>query len=43
MKKEDVKNQESVFEVLYECNFRSNDGHKMFHVKCKECGWETNM
>lgn len=43
MKKENVKNQESVFEILYECNFRSNDGHKMFHVKCKECGWETDM
>lgn len=26
MKKEDVKNQESVFEVLYECNFRSAAG-----------------
>lgn len=43
MKKENVKNQESIFEILYECNFRSNDGHKMFHVKCKECGWETDM
>ena len=43
MKKENVKNQKSVFEILYECNFRSNDGHKMFHVKCKECGWETDM
>ena len=43
MKKENVKNQESVFEILYECNFKSNDGHKMFHVKCKECGWETDM
>ena len=43
MKKENIKNQESVFEILYECNFRSNDGHKMFHVKCKECGWEADM
>lgn len=43
MKKEDIENQESVFEILYECNFKSNDGHRMFHVKCKKCGWETNM
>lgn len=35
-------NKESVFEILYECGYKSNDGHKMYHVKCKCCGWETN-
>lgn len=32
-----------LYDVLYECDFKSNDGHRMFHVKCSECGWETNM
>ena len=31
-----------IYEVLYECNFKSNDGHRMFHVRCTKCGWETN-
>lgn len=32
-----------LFDVLYECDFKSNDGHRMFHVKCSDCGWETDM
>lgn len=32
-----------IYVVLYECNFKSNDGHRMFHVKCSECGWETDI
>lgn len=32
-----------IFDVLYECNFKTNYGHKMYHVKCSECGWESNM
>lgn len=32
-----------LFDILYECDFKSNDGHRMFHVRCKECGWETDM
>lgn len=31
-----------LYDVLYECDFKSNDGHRMFHIKCSECGWETN-
>ena len=31
-----------VLDVLYECDFKANDGHKMYHVKCSECGWETD-
>lgn len=34
---------QGIFDVVYECDFKSNDGHRMFHVKCSECGWETNM
>lgn len=29
--------------MLYECDYRSNDNHRMFHVKCSKCGFETNM
>ena len=32
-----------LYDVLYECDFKSNDGHRMFHVKCSECGWESNV
>ena len=35
--------QQGIFDVLYECDFKSNDGHRMFHVKCIVCGWETNV
>ena len=31
-----------LYDVLYECDFKSNDGHRMFHIKCSECGWETD-
>lgn len=32
-----------IFEVEYLCDFKSNDGHKMYHVRCTKCGFETNM
>lgn len=32
-----------IYDILYECDFKSDDRHKMFHVKCSECGWETDM
>ena len=38
-----VGTRQGIFDVMYECNFKSNDGHRMFHVKCSECDWETNM
>ncbi len=38
-----VGTRQGIYDVLYECNFKSNDGHRMFHVKCSECGWETDM
>ena len=38
-----VGKQIGIFDVLYKCNFKSNDGHRMFHVKCSKCGWETDM
>lgn len=32
-----------IYDVLYECDHKSKDGHKLYHVKCRECGWETDM
>lgn len=34
---------QSIFEIMYKCDFKSNDGHTMYHVRCIECGWETDM
>lgn len=31
------------FTVLYECNYKTKDGHKLFHVRCNDCGFETDM
>lgn len=32
-----------LYDVLYECNYKANDGHKLYRVKCSECGFETDM
>ena len=32
-----------IYDVLYECDFKSNCGHTMYHVRCSECGWESDM
>ena len=42
VKEDIVGTRVGVLDVLYECNFKANDGHKMYHVKCSECGWETD-
>lgn len=42
--KEDLINQTiGIFTILYECEKRTNDGHKKYHVKCSICGWEADM
>lgn len=41
--KEIVGTRIGIFDVLKECDFKSNDGHRMFRVKCLNCGWESNM
>lgn len=38
-----VGTQIGILDILYECDFKHNDGHKMYHVKCIECGWESNQ
>ena len=32
-----------IYEVIYQCDYKTNDGHKLYHVKCLECGFETDM
>jgi hypothetical protein len=32
-----------IYDVLYECENRANDGHKLYHVKCVHCGREFDM
>lgn len=32
-----------IYDVLYECDYKAKDGHKLYHIKCSECGWETDM
>ena len=32
-----------IYDVIYECSYKSKDGHKLYHVKCSQCGWETDM
>lgn len=36
-------NSNSIYEVLYICDFLDKYRHKMFHVKCKKCAWEGNI
>lgn len=28
---------------MYECDYKTKCNHKMYHVKCSECGWEADM
>ena len=32
-----------IYDVLYECDYKTNDGHKLYRIKCAECGWETDI
>lgn len=32
-----------IYHIEYLCDFKSTDGHKLYHVKCNVCGYETNM
>lgn len=32
-----------IFDVLYECDYKSNDGHRLYHIRCRVCGWETDI
>ena len=43
IEKDIVGTRIGVLDILYECDFKTNDGHKIYHVKCSECGWESNV
>lgn len=32
-----------IFNILYTCNKKYNDWHKLYHVRCIFCGWESDM
>lgn len=32
-----------IYDVLYECDYKANDGHRLYHIRCIECGWETDI
>ena len=32
-----------IYDIIYECKERTKCNHKLYHVKCSECGWETDM
>lgn len=38
-----VGTKQGIYEVLYECNHKDKDGHKLYHVRCCFCGWEQDM
>lgn len=38
-----IGTQQGIYDVLYECDCKTKDGHKLYHVKCVECGWETDI
>ena len=38
-----VGTQIGIYNVLYECKYKANDGHKKYRVKCIYCGFETEM
>ena len=42
MKDSIVGTRIGIYDVLYVCDYRDKDGHKMYHVRCCECGWETD-
>lgn len=43
MKESIVGTRQGIYDVLYECDYKSNDNHRMFRVKCSKCGFETDM
>jgi hypothetical protein len=43
LSKDIIGTQIGIYDILYECNYKTNCGHKLYHVKCSKCGWETDM
>lgn len=43
MSKNIVGTRLGLYDVIYECDTKAKDGHRLYHVKCSVCGFETNM
>lgn len=44
MEKEDIINKIiGIYKILYECDYKTKCNHKIYHVKCIKCGWESNL
>lgn len=43
MKEKIVGTRIGIYDVLSECNHKTNDGHKLYRVQCSECGYKTDM
>lgn len=42
-KDEHIGERINIYDILYLCDSKSNDGHKLYHIKCTECGWENDV
>lgn len=40
---EHVGEKIGIYEILYLNDYKSKDGHKVYHIKCTECGWECDI
>ena len=38
-----VGKQIGLYKILYECDYKSKDGHRLFRIKCSECGRESDI
>lgn len=32
-----------IYHIEYLCDYKSKDGHKLYRIKCNQCGYETDM
>lgn len=37
-----IGTRHGVYEVIYKCPYKSNDGHKIFRMRCTKCGYERD-
>ena len=40
---EHVGEKIGIYEILYLNDYKSNSGHKIYHIQCIECGWENDI
>ena len=43
VKDDHIGEQIGIYKILYLCDYKSNDGHKIYHIQCTECGWENDI